>query len=185
MSSQKLKLKITSSIIDLNDVLSPDKDSVAEMFEDEDFESFKEMDELEIRKLILAKLSEHSTEKTEILVDGELTVAEFDTELRYEQYSDDGLEKTLNRLVFNNKDKSFITLLRSGEIYSRMTFDVKRKFVESLYKLPFGQIRMNVFTKYLSNTITENGGKIELRYILEVVNGSTQYCELVIERKKK
>jgi len=183
MSSTLVKINLESKIVNLDQIISPAPSKLVKILNAKEDSKIQELDDSSIRSFILEQLTEEATETLSMSLEGEISEKNGQIELSYYQYSDDGLEKTLNRIVFSKIDPNLVTVLRSGELSSRMTFNNKAKFVKALYKLPFGKIDMNIYTKLLDNQLSNEGGSIRIHYVLEVVNGTMQYCELELKTR--
>jgi len=68
--------------------------------------------------------------------------------------------------VFRITDK-LITLTRSGSVNAKMIFDPLRKH-NFVYDTPIGSMLLGISTQRIISELDEDGGKLEIRYALDV-----------------
>ena len=86
--------------------------------------------------------------------------------LSYQESELTGMEGTTTTFHI---EKDQITLIREGTLTSEMIFQVGKKHF-SPYQTPFGGIILGVNTQKAFSDMTETGGSISIRYIMEVEN---------------
>lgn len=102
----------------------------------------------------------------ELVTQGTLSGQEGDFSLSYRESELTGLEGTTTTFHI---EKDQITLIREGTLSSEMIFQVGKKHF-SPYQTPFGGIILGVNTQKAFSDMTETGGSISIRYIMEVEN---------------
>ena len=102
----------------------------------------------------------------ELVTQGTLKGQEGDCSLSYRESELTGLEGTTTTFHI---EKDQITLIREGTLTSEMIFQVGKKHF-SPYQTPFGGIILGVNTQKAFSDMTETGGSISIRYIMEVEN---------------
>ena len=102
----------------------------------------------------------------ELVTQGTLRGQEGDFSLSYRESELTGLEGTTTTFHI---EKDQITLIREGTLTSEMIFQVGKKHF-SPYQTPFGGIILGVNTQKAFSDMTETGGSISIRYIMEVEN---------------
>ena len=84
--------------------------------------------------------------------------------LTYEETSLTGLEGTTTTFLVRPDN---ITLIRVGTINNEMIFKVGQRHV-SLYQTPYGGLMFEVNTKKAEADLSEKGGHISIRYMMEM-----------------
>lgn len=102
----------------------------------------------------------------ELVTQGTLRGKEGDFSLSYQESELTGLEGTTTTFHI---EKDQITLTREGTLTSEMIFQVGKKHF-SPYQTPFGGIILGVNTQKAFSDMSETGGSISIRYIMEVEN---------------
>ena len=122
-----------------------------------------------IRKVVLSirgrqAYREQEPEIIELTTEGEMEFREGGWDIRYEESDLTGLEGVTT--TFRVK-KDQITLTRTGKLSSQMVFRVGM-FHESLYQMDFGALMITVCATRVEDTITEQGGTIDLTYGIDI-----------------
>ncbi len=102
----------------------------------------------------------------ELVTQGTLAGQEGDFSLSYRESELTGLEGTTTTFRI---EKDQITLTREGTLNSVMIFREGKKHF-SPYETPYGGIILGVNTQKAFSDMTETGGSISIRYIMEVEN---------------
>ncbi len=102
----------------------------------------------------------------ELVTQGTLRGEEGAFALSYRESELTGLEGTTTTFRI---EKDQITLIREGTLTSEMIFRVGKKHF-SPYQTPFGGVILGVNTQKAFSDMTEHGGSISIRYIMEVEN---------------
>lgn len=100
----------------------------------------------------------------ELVTEGALEYRDGGWDLSYEESDLTGLEGVTT--TFRVK-KDQITLTRTGKLSSQMVFRVGL-FHESLYQMDFGALMITVCATRVEDTITEQGGTIDLTYGIDI-----------------
>ena len=100
----------------------------------------------------------------ELVTEGALEYRDVGRDLSYEESDLTGLEGVTT--TFRVK-KDQITLTRTGKLSSQMVFRVGM-FHESLYQMDFGALMITVCATRVEDTITEQGGTIDLTYGIDI-----------------
>lgn len=103
--------------------------------------------------------------KVELTTKGTIEKIENGVSISYEESELTGMKGTTTQIVVNKN--GIITLNRSGTVNSCLVFEESKKNI-SYYDTEAGAFSISVFANYLEAEINENGGSIEIDYILEV-----------------
>lgn len=68
----------------------------------------------------------------------------------------------------------YVSLNRTGTVNSQMLFMAGRK-TSSFYRMPFGELAIDIHTKSLTMDIDENGGRLLVDYIIDINNSSSSH----------
>ncbi len=68
----------------------------------------------------------------------------------------------------------YVSLNRTGTVNSQMLF-IKGRKTSSFYKMPFGELAIDIHTKSLDIDIDENGGRLLVDYIIDINNASSSH----------
>lgn len=98
----------------------------------------------------------------------------------YEESKLTGMEGTTTTFQINEDQ---ITMLRRGNLNTEMVFREGEKHV-SLYDTEFGGFMVGVDTKKARSDIGQDGGNLELQYVIEVENTVIGTNAFLIEVKK-
>lgn len=111
---------------------------------------------------------DESGDKTELVTEGEYTLRNGKYLLRYrEQLSDVGDECTTVIRI----DNETVVMSRSGNINTQMIFEKGKRHVGH-YETPLGSFTIGVSTDALAIKVDDNGGEVEIRYILDINNSA-------------
>ena len=72
-----------------------------------------------------------------------------------------------------------VTISRSGAYRSKFTVE-KGKRCNSLYETPFGRMTMGFFGEEVVNNLTEDGGKLSVKYSVDVNNSEINKNEIYV-----
>lgn len=87
--------------------------------------------------------------------------------LSYQESELTGMEGT-ETLLHMDPDGT-VTLLRTGQFNSQMIFQQGRRHL-SLYQTPYGDMAIGVLADRVRNTMSMNGGELEIAYAIEIDN---------------
>ncbi len=110
------------------------------------------------------EFAETGKDTTEFLTEGTLTATDYGYLLEYDESALTGMEGT--HTAFQIRPCS-IALIRTGTFRSEMIFELDKKHY-SLYDTPYGTMTLDISTSALHNTITEDGGTLEVTYAIEI-----------------
>lgn len=106
-----------------------------------------------------------------LMTEGTLTADAGRYELRYEETEVTGMAGTTTVILIEGER---VTLMRMGEICSQMVFEQGRRH-HSVYSTPYGNLEVGVSTRSLSNSIGENGGRLDIDYSMELDHALAGY----------
>lgn len=66
----------------------------------------------------------------------------------------------------------YVSLTRRGTVNSQMLFVEGRK-TTSIYAMPFGELTIDIHTKSLKTNVNEDGGTLNVDYIIDINNASS------------
>ena len=86
--------------------------------------------------------------------------------ISYEETELTGLEGTRTTLRVK---PDYVKLVRTGLYPSELVFELGKRHM-SLYHTDFGDLSIVVSTNHIKNTLTDEGGDLDLTYTVEVAN---------------
>ena len=95
----------------------------------------------------------------EIEEDGSMTLSYDESELTEAPFS-------LTSVHFDKNAPELVTLMRSGDFKVAMVFESNMRHI-CVYETPYMPIEMCIATRKLKNTISEDGGELEVYYSIE------------------
>ncbi|MBQ8002676.1 MAG: DUF1934 domain-containing protein [Clostridia bacterium] len=111
---------------------------------------------------------EGEKDKTELVTEGEYAVRNGKYLLRYnESLSDEGDGCTTIIKI----DDGSVTMSRTGNINTQMIFENGKRHM-SHYETPMGSFTIGVSTDLLKTAVDEDGGEVEIKYILDINNSA-------------
>jgi len=114
---------------------------------------------------------EEDNDVVELVTLGTLQRDERGLTISYEETELTGMEGTTTKVRIED-DGPRVTLLREGRINTQMIFQIGQRYL-ALYETPYGALSVGVQTQRLKNTVSENGGDLEIDYNVEVNNLQT------------
>jgi uncharacterized beta-barrel protein YwiB (DUF1934 family) len=99
--------------------------------------------------------------------------------IKYEETDLAGYDGAATEMLLCN-DKAQIKRTGTSEMCIRL--DLLRKHY-SVYKTPYGEMSLGIVTHNIENNLTENGGKIALRYSLDFDGGPFTDNEITVNIK--
>ena len=127
------------------------------------------------------KFMSEEPEKTELVTDGTLSVADGAVVISYKESELTGLQGTTT--TFRVEDKK-VTLERKGAVESKMSFEVGQED-RSLYDMGFGALMITIRTERLQSDLTEQGGEICVAYAITIEEQSAGWIEYRIDVRLK
>ena len=133
------------------------------------------------------------TLKTRQDIDGEEDIIEITTLGKYLRRGDKyyisyegseitGFDGTKTTLKINDREKS-VMLLRYGENATQLFFESGNKCTGH-YNTPFGRLTVDVSTTDLSSNVDDDGGNVNLQYLIGINNEMPVRKNLYLEVKK-
>ena len=123
------------------------------------------MEEIMIKLEGSQNFSGNEENKVELTTKGTIETVEGGVSISYEESELTGMQGTTTQIVVNRN--GIITLNRSGTVNSCLVFEEGKKNI-SYYDTEAGAFSISVFANYLEAEINENGGSIEIDYVLEI-----------------
>ena len=105
-------------------------------------------------------------EDIELVTDGAYCFDEKKTAFEYLESELTGMDGT--KTEFKVEPDS-VMITRSGTVNMQMLFEEGRKHYFS-YETPFGSMTMGVDTQSIRNELSEKGGRLEVRYLMDLGN---------------
>ena len=105
----------------------------------------------------------------ELMTEGTMEVRPEGLAFSYRETPLTGMEGTVTTLEVSGER---VILSRAGTVSSQMVFEEGRQHT-SLYETPFGELSIDIQTSYLRHSLTERGGRMEIRYSISVEHAST------------
>ena len=118
-----------------------------------------------MKKVIISVKGLMDEDDAELVTDGEY---EFDGGARfsYEESDLTGMEGTTTSFSVEN---GIVSISRTGTVSMEMEFEEGRKHY-FVYDTPFGSLSMGVDTQSIRSCLDENGGSLEVKYLLDLEN---------------
>lgn len=104
------------------------------------------------------------TDCTECFAEGTLTATDYGYLLTYEESDLTGMEGTQTALQIRSRA---VVLRRSGAFRAQMVYELGKQHT-SAYQTPYGAMRLVLHTHALENSITAEGGTLQIDYSLEI-----------------
>lgn len=114
---------------------------------------------------------EEDSDVVELVTLGTLQRDEGGLTISYEETELTGMEGTTTKVRIEEEGPR-VTLLREGRVNTQMIFQIGQRYL-ALYETPYGALSVGVQTERLKNTVSENGGDLEIDYNVEVNNLQT------------
>ncbi len=109
---------------------------------------------------------EQNPEKIELITDGKYYRKNGIYYIIYEESPLTGMEGITTTLKV---EPTKVTLIRNGEFPSQMIFECGEKHV-GLYNVAEGSLTVSINASKIRNTLTDDGGELEIAYSIEVNN---------------
>lgn len=120
-------------------------------------------------------------EVIELVTDGTLELRDGGWDICYEESELTGLAGVTTTFRL---EPGQVTLERKGKLSSQMVF---RQGIphESLYQMEFGALMLTVCAQMIEASIDDNGGTVDLQYIVAIENSDAGIVEYHLEVKPK
>jgi uncharacterized beta-barrel protein YwiB (DUF1934 family) len=102
----------------------------------------------------------------ELVTDGTYSNADGKTVFSYMESELTGLEGTKTEFLV---DGELVMITRTGTVNMQMTFQEGQKHY-FVYSMPFGNLTIGVETHSIRNELNDNGGYLEVKYLLDMGN---------------
>lgn len=123
--------------------------------------------------------SEGHEHVTEMIVEGRLECDGDKYKIEYDE-QDLGMETGVNTHTVVNIADGEVTISRTGAVESLFLFKKGRQYT-SLYRTPFGDMEMGVFSNVVDVDLNAEGGTIKLKYELSIGGKMTSINETDID----
>ena len=122
-------------------------------------------------------------EVMELMTEGFLERTPEGLSLRYEESELTGMEGTATAFHLRGPQ---VILQRTGTVCSQMVFEAGRQHT-SLYETPYGELSVDILTSRLQNSVSEEGGALEIQYSIAVEHASTgkNRFKIHVQRKRE
>lgn len=121
-------------------------------------------------------------DSVELMTEGTLTpTEEGGLVLSYQESALTGLEGTTTTFEVRGPQ---VILSRTGSVNSQMVFEEGKQHT-SLYETPFGELAIDIQTSRLRQSLTEQGGLMDLRYSISVDHSVTGRNAFKIRVRRK
>lgn len=107
-------------------------------------------------------------DKTELVTEGEYAMRNGKYLLRYKEHLADVGDDCTTIIKI---DDSTVVMSRNGSINTQMIFEGGKRHM-SHYETPLGSFTIGVNTEELRVDVSENGGEVEIKYILDINNSA-------------
>ena len=115
--------------------------------------------------LISTQSDGNETEQTELITQGKYMKAADGYVLSYDETEATGFEGAVTSLEVTGSKK--IVMTRTGAVSSNLVIEPGKKH-HCHYGTPYGAFMVGVNAKEIKNTVTEQGGHLEFRYVVDV-----------------
>lgn len=119
-----------------------------------------------IKNAVITVQSKVSVEEDviEVVTPGKFCINKNGYKIEYDETKLSGMEGTKTTMIIKD---AYFKLQREGTTETNMEFEKSTQSV-SLYKTPFGAMSVVVDTKDITIDMDDNGGKVHIRYTLNV-----------------
>jgi len=106
------------------------------------------------------------------ITDGRIEIEYFETELT-------GMEGACTCVSFEEENPGLVTMLRTGAVETALVFEEGQRHI-CTYNTEVMAFELCVNTYHVTNTVTRDGGEIELDYSVEFRGASTEHTHVTI-----
>lgn len=129
---------------------------------------------------IISDMFEDDSEKLDIFTEGTLTSCDGRISISYNETELTGMEGTVTTITFKMDEPGIITVLRTGSVYTALTLEEGRRHI-CVYKAQGVPFELYANAKRIRNSVTEDGGMLELIYTVETYGADAQFNHLKVE----
>ncbi|MBS5733195.1 MAG: DUF1934 domain-containing protein [Clostridiales bacterium] len=145
------------------------------------FEQMSQTSHIDFVRLAQSAQEQQETEERfEMYVRGEAEVKNGTFVLRYMETELTGMAGTETTISFDVHNRDCVTLLRSGEVKTALTF-LKGQRSISTYDTPQIPFSLCVYTMHMKNDLQLTGGSLVLEYLVEIRGAFAQHNRLVLQ----
>ncbi len=129
-----------------------------------------------------AKDADSNSNECELLTEGKLVCNGSKISIKYSESADMGFEgDTVTILDVDSSDPNVVTMVRTGDGATACRFDSIKNRQICVYEVAGIPLELSIKTNKAKHCMTENGGKIDLDYIIELRGMSAQRNQMEIE----
>lgn len=123
------------------------------------------MDKKIMLRLVSLQSDGEDKSKVEILSEGLLRMTDAGYEISYNETDATGFAGSTTKLTVVSDSK--VTMERTGAASSTLILEKGKKH-HCHYGTPYGDLMVGVTTNSIKSTITENGGTLDFKYVLDI-----------------
>ena len=120
------------------------------------------------------QILDDESDRIEVLTEGNFLMKKDHCYIGYKEYDEDAPQSFYDNLI-KVQDNTVTIMLEKGRRH------------QCLYQTPAGDLMIGVFTKTMNNSLTKNGGTLEVSYTLDFNNDlvSENKFKITVEEKEK
>ena len=121
------------------------------------------------------QILDDESDRIEVLTEGNFLMKKDHCYIGYKEYDEDAPQSFYDNLI--KVQDNTVTITRKGPMRSQLMLD----------QTPAGDLMIGVFTKTMNNSLTKNGGTLEVSYTLDFNNDlvSENKFKITVEEKEK
>ena len=133
--------------------------------------------------MTLRSIQHEGGERSESVLDTEIRYFEHDGErvIAYEESETTGMEGSRMQLRISRGD--MVSIIRTGTYQTHLVVQPGKKHF-CHYETPFGEFAVGVSARWIRNTLTDEGGRLEMRYTVDANSTLLSDNEIRIHVKK-
>ena len=130
------------------------------------------------------QILDDESDRIEVLTEGNFLMKKDHCYIGYKEYDEDAPQSFYDNLI--KVQDNTVTITRKGPMRSQLMLEKCRRH-QCLYQTPAGDLMIGVFTKTMNNSLTKNGGTLEVSYTLDFNNDlvSENKFKITVEEKEK
>lgn len=125
--------------------------------------------------------SEDDHSETELMTEGTMENDGGVWKITYEDSDATGFEGATTTITADGD--SLVSIVRTGTANSNLVIEAGKKHF-CLYGTPFGDLTVGIYTHKIENSLSENGGKLYLKYTLDVNSAYMSDNEIYLDITK-
>lgn len=139
------------------------------------------MEQINLRlRSVLDSEDDHS--ETELMTEGTMEKDGDIWKVTYEDSDATGFEGATTTITADGE--RMVSIMRTGTANSNLVIETGKKHF-CLYGTPFGDITVGIFTHKIENSLSENGGRLYLKYTLDVNSAYMSDNEIYLDITKQ